>query len=50
VIASFPAQADQVRSGEEKVIGFLVGQVMKATAGKANPKGVNDIVRKKLLG
>ncbi len=48
VIDSFPAQADQVRSGEEKVIGFLVGQVMKATAGKANPQGVNDLIRKKL--
>ncbi len=50
VIDSFPAQADQVRSGEEKVIGFLVGQVMKATAGKANPQGVNDLIRKKLSG
>ncbi len=48
VIDSFPGQADQVRSGEEKVIGFLVGQVMKATAGKANPQGVNDLIRKKL--
>ncbi len=48
VIDSFPAQADQVRSGEEKVIGFLVGQVMKATAGKVNPQGVNDLIRKKL--
>ncbi len=48
VIDSFPAQADQIRSGEEKVIGFLVGQVMKATAGKANPQGVNDLIRKKL--
>ncbi len=50
VIDSFPGQADQVRSGEEKVIGFLVGQVMKATAGKANPQGVNDLIRKKLSG
>ena len=48
VITAFPNQADQVRAGEEKVIGFLVGQVMKSTGGKANPQGVNDLIRKKL--
>ena len=47
-ITAFPNQADQVRAGEEKVIGFLVGQVMKSTGGKANPQGVNDLIRKKL--
>ena len=50
VLAAFPSQADQVRSGEEKVIGFLVGQVMKATTGKANPEVVNKLIRLKLLG
>lgn len=41
------AQAD-FRAGEEKVIGFLVGQVMKESHGKANPSAVQDILRKKL--
>ena len=41
------AQAD-FRNGEEKVIGFLVGQVMKESRGKANPSAVQEILRKKL--
>ena len=41
------AQAD-FRAGEEKVIGFLVGQVMKESRGKANPSAVQEILRKKL--
>lgn len=41
------AQAD-FKSGQEKVLGFLVGQVMKASKGKANPSTVQDILRKKL--
>ena len=49
VIAGFPNQAEQVRAGEEKVIGFLVGQVMKATSGKANPQAVNELLKKQLL-
>jgi aspartyl-tRNA(Asn)/glutamyl-tRNA(Gln) amidotransferase subunit B len=49
VIARFPDQSEQVRAGQEKVIGFLVGQVMKATSGKANPQTVNDILKKQLL-
>jgi len=48
VIAGFPDQAEQVRAGEEKVIGFLVGQVMKATSGKANPQAVNELLKKQL--
>ena len=48
VITDFPAQVAQVRSGEEKVLSFLVGQVMKATSGKANPRAVNEILRQKL--
>ena len=50
VIQAFPKQAEQVRSGEEKVIGFLVGQVMKVTLGKANPQAVNEELKKQLLG
>ena len=41
------AQADY-KAGEQKVIGFLVGQVMKASRGKANPSAVQEILRKKL--
>ncbi|MBR2836917.1 Asp-tRNA(Asn)/Glu-tRNA(Gln) amidotransferase subunit GatB [Candidatus Saccharibacteria bacterium] len=41
------AQAD-FRAGEEKVLGFLVGQVMKESHGKANPSAVQEILRKKL--
>lgn len=39
---------DDFRAGEEKVIGFLVGQVMKESHGKANPSAVQEILRKKL--
>lgn len=39
---------DDFRNGEEKVIGFLVGQVMKESKGKANPSAVQEILRKKL--
>jgi aspartyl-tRNA(Asn)/glutamyl-tRNA(Gln) amidotransferase subunit B len=45
------AQADtvaQYRAGQTKVLGFLVGQVMKATGGKASPKLVNELVRRAL--
>jgi aspartyl-tRNA(Asn)/glutamyl-tRNA(Gln) amidotransferase subunit B len=48
VIADHPAQAEQYRAGKEKVLGFLVGQVMKATGGKANPGQVNGLLKKKL--
>ncbi len=50
VIEAFPDQAEQVRACEEKVVGFLVGQVMKATSGKANPQAVNEVLKKRLLG
>jgi aspartyl-tRNA(Asn)/glutamyl-tRNA(Gln) amidotransferase subunit B len=43
-------QVEQYRQGKEKVFGFLVGQVMKATRGKANPQMVNDLLKKKLAG
>jgi aspartyl-tRNA(Asn)/glutamyl-tRNA(Gln) amidotransferase subunit B len=48
VLASNSKQASQYQSGNEKVFGFLVGQVMKATQGKANPQIVNDILKAKL--
>jgi len=48
VIASNPRQLDEYRSGKTKVLGFFVGQVMKETKGQANPKVVNELLRKKL--
>ncbi len=48
VLDNSPKQIEQYRSGQEKVFGYFVGQVMKATQGKANPKQVNELLRKKL--
>ena len=48
ILSKFSEQADQVRKGQGKVLGFLVGQVMKETGGKANPKAVNEILSRKL--
>ncbi|MAF83830.1 MAG: Asp-tRNA(Asn)/Glu-tRNA(Gln) amidotransferase subunit GatB [Gammaproteobacteria bacterium] len=48
VITECPEQVQQYRDGKTKVLGFLVGQVMKATQGKANPGQVNEILRRKL--
>jgi aspartyl-tRNA(Asn)/glutamyl-tRNA(Gln) amidotransferase subunit B len=49
-IAAGAAQVEQYKGGNEKVLGWFVGQVMKATQGKANPQAVNEILRKKLDG
>ncbi len=48
VIAENPDAADKVRAGQLNTVGFLVGQVMKKSRGKANPGMVNDLLRKKL--
>ena len=48
VVAANPAQVEQFRAGKQQVLGFLVGQVMKASKGKANPQQVNEALRKKL--
>ena len=48
IIADNPKQAEQFRSGKTKLLGFFVGQVMKETAGKANPKQVNGLITSKL--
>ena len=50
VIADNPDQAENVRAGNEKGIGWFVGQVMKASQGKANPGQVNGLLKSKLLG
>ena len=49
-IISNPEQADQVRDGNDKAIGWFVGQVMKATQGKANPQAVNELLQTRLKG
>jgi aspartyl-tRNA(Asn)/glutamyl-tRNA(Gln) amidotransferase subunit B len=48
IIANNSPQVDQFKSGNEKILGFFVGQAMKATQGKANPKLLNELLRKKL--
>lgn len=48
VIAANPKQLEQYRGGKEALFGFFVGQVMKASKGKANPKIVNERLREKL--
>ena len=48
VIESNPEQLQQYRSGKDRLFGFFVGQVMKASQGKANPRQVNDILKSKL--
>jgi aspartyl-tRNA(Asn)/glutamyl-tRNA(Gln) amidotransferase subunit B len=50
IIDANPGQAEQFRSGKEGLLGFFVGQVMKETAGKADPRVVNERVREKLTG
>jgi len=50
VIAANPGQLAEYRAGKDKLLGFFVGQVMKATGGKANPGQLNELLRKKLSG
>jgi len=48
VMAEFPAQVAEYRSGKQQVFGFLVGQVMKRTAGRADARLVNEELRRRL--
>ena len=50
IMAANMGQVEEFRGGKEKVLGFFVGQVMKASKGKANPALVNEILLKKLKG
>ena len=50
VIAAHPDQVETFRGGKEGVLGFLVGQVMRETQGKADPKVVNRLLQEKLRG
>jgi aspartyl-tRNA(Asn)/glutamyl-tRNA(Gln) amidotransferase subunit B len=48
VLASNQKSVEEFRSGKEKAFNALVGQIMKASQGKANPSQVNELLRKKL--
>jgi aspartyl-tRNA(Asn)/glutamyl-tRNA(Gln) amidotransferase subunit B len=48
LIAKHPKEAERLKAGEEKLLGFFVGQAMKAMKGKANPQVLNEMLRKKL--
>jgi aspartyl-tRNA(Asn)/glutamyl-tRNA(Gln) amidotransferase subunit B len=50
VMAKSPGQLADYRSGKDKLFGFFVGQVMKATQGKANPAQLNELLKRKLSG
>jgi aspartyl-tRNA(Asn)/glutamyl-tRNA(Gln) amidotransferase subunit B len=48
VVVDNPDKVKEYKSGKEKLFGFFVGQVMKASNGTANPQLVNDILKKKI--
>lgn len=48
ILAKNPKEFERFRAGDEKLLGYFVGQVMKATKGKANPQLVNELLKKKL--
>ncbi len=48
VMAKYPREIERFKAGDEKLLAFFVGQVMKATKGKANPQMLNEILKKKL--
>jgi len=50
IMAKSPKEVERFRGGDEKLMSFFVGQVMKSTRGKANPQMVNEILKKKLAG
>jgi len=48
IISKNPDNVEKYKAGNKKLLGFFVGQVLKATNGKANPKVVNELVAKRL--
>jgi aspartyl-tRNA(Asn)/glutamyl-tRNA(Gln) amidotransferase subunit B len=50
VLVNNPNEVAEFRAGREKLLSFFMGQVMKATQGKANPQAVNKLLREKLAG
>ena len=49
VISSHPEKVSEIQAGNEKLVNWLTGQVMKASSGKANPKQVTDSIRSRIL-
>jgi aspartyl-tRNA(Asn)/glutamyl-tRNA(Gln) amidotransferase subunit B len=45
VMKAHPQSVEDLKNGKEKAIGFLVGQIMRQTKGKANPQMLNDLIR-----
>ncbi len=50
ILAAFPKELQEYKSGKDKLFGFFVGQVMKAMKGKANPAQLNELLKQKLAG
>ena len=50
IVSSHPNEVEAYKNGKTNLLGFFVGQVMKETKGRANPKTVNELVRKMLEG
>ncbi len=50
VLANNPSQVEEYKAGKEKMLGYLVGQIMKVSQGKVNPGQVNELLKKKLQG
>jgi aspartyl-tRNA(Asn)/glutamyl-tRNA(Gln) amidotransferase subunit B len=50
VLIANPEAMEKLRGGDAKVIGFLIGQVMRATGGKADPGAVSEIIRRRASG
>lgn len=48
LISANPEEAERLKAGEEKLLGFFVGEAMKATRGQANPKALNELIRSEL--
>jgi aspartyl-tRNA(Asn)/glutamyl-tRNA(Gln) amidotransferase subunit B len=48
VIAEHPEPVAEIRAGKNRALGFLVGQIMKATSGRANPVTANRLLRERL--
>ena len=48
LVAQFPEQIAKFKSGDEKIFQFLIGQLMKATKGKANPAQLNELLKTRL--
>jgi aspartyl-tRNA(Asn)/glutamyl-tRNA(Gln) amidotransferase subunit B len=49
-VAEHPEQAQQLRDGKDRLVGFFVGQAMKASGGRADPRALGDLVRRVTLG